>query len=127
MHFMAPGIWGTVNSLGAGGEEEPYLVNTANAMTFCLLVVSYLFSSVIVRYIGFKEAFIFGTIGYAPYTAGLYTINRFGNELLVIPSVALCSISAGIFWMAEAAISLSYPEPYNRGKFLGFWLSFQVG
>lgn len=29
--------------------------------------------------------------------------------------------------MAEAAIALSYPEPYNQGKFLGFWLSFRVG
>ncbi len=29
--------------------------------------------------------------------------------------------------MAEAAIALSYPEPYNQGKFLGLWLSFRVG
>lgn len=29
--------------------------------------------------------------------------------------------------MAEAAIALSYPEPYNQGRFLGFWLSFRVG
>jgi MFS family permease len=28
---------------------------------------------------------------------------------------------------AEAAIALSYPEPYNQGKFLGFWLSFRLG
>ncbi|KAG0649488.1 unc93 1 [Hyphodiscus hymeniophilus] len=39
----------------------------------------------------------------------------------------LCGISAGVFWMAEGAIALSYPEPYNQGKFLGFWLSFRVG
>lgn len=29
--------------------------------------------------------------------------------------------------MAEAAIALSYPEPYNQGKLLGIWLSFRVG
>lgn len=29
--------------------------------------------------------------------------------------------------MAEAAIALSYAEPYNQGRFLGFWLSFRVG
>ncbi len=29
--------------------------------------------------------------------------------------------------VAEAAIALSYPEPYNQGKFLGLWLSFRVG
>ena len=126
-NFMAPGIWGAMNSLGAGGEEKPYLVNAANALTFCLMVVSCFFSSVLVRFIGIKWALVFGTIGYAPYAAGLYTNNRFGNEWLVLLGAALCGISAGVFWMAEAAIALSYPEPYNQGKFLGFWLSFRVG
>lgn len=126
-NFMAPGIWGAMNSLGAGGEEKPYLVNTANALTFCLMVVSCYFSSVLVRYIGIKWALVFGTIGYAPYAAGLYANNRFGNEWLVLLGAALCGISAGVFWMAEAAIALSYPEPYNQGKFLGFWLSFRLG
>lgn len=116
-----------MNSLGAGGQEKPYLVNAANALTFCLMVVSCAFSSTIVKYIGIKWALIFGTMGYAPYAAGLYTNNRYGTEWLVLFGAALCGISAGVFWMAEAAIALSYPEPYNQGRFLGFWLSFRVG
>lgn len=28
--------------------------------------------------------------------------------------------------MAEAAIAIAYPEPWNRGKALGYWLSFRV-
>ncbi|CDM31700.1 hypothetical protein DTO006G1_8945 [Penicillium roqueforti] len=126
-NFLAPGIWGAMNSLGGGGEEKPYLVNAANALTFGLMVVSCFFSSVLVRFIGIKWALIVGTMGYAPYAAGLYTNNRFGVEWLVLLGAALCGISAGIFWMAEAAIALSYPEPYNQGRFLGFWLSFRVG
>lgn len=116
-----------MNSLGAGGEEKPYLVNGANALTFCLMVVSCFFSSVIVRKIGIKWALIFGTTGYAPYAAGLYTNNQYGTEWFVLFGAALCGISAGVFWMAEAAIALSYPEPHNQGKFLGFWLSFRLG
>lgn len=126
-NFLAPGIWGAMNSLGAGGEEKPYLVNGANALTFCLMVVSCFFSSVVVRKIGIKWALIFGTLGFAPYAAGLYTNNRFGTEWFVLLGAALCGISAGVFWMAEAAIALSYPEPYNQGRFLGFWLSFRLG
>jgi MFS family permease len=126
-NLLAPGIWGAMNSLGAGGEEKPYLVNGANALTFCLMVVSCFLSPILVRLIGIKYAFIFGTVGYAPFAAGLYTNNRFGTEWFVLFGAALCGISAGVFWMAEAAIALSYPEPYNQGKFLGFWLSFRVG
>ena len=126
-NFLAPGIWGAMNSLGGGGEEKPYLVNAANALTFGLMVVSCFFGSVVVRFIGIKWTLIVGTMGYAPYAAGRYAKNLVGDEWLVILGAALCGISAGIFWMAEAAIALAYPEPYNQGRFLGFWLSFRVG
>ncbi|KAI9172801.1 MFS transporter [Paramyrothecium foliicola] len=125
-NLAAPGIWGAMNSLGAGGAQKPYLVNTANALTFCLMVVSCWFSSALVHYVGIKWALLFGTLGYAPYAAGLYTNNRFGDEWLVILGAALCGISAGVFWMAEAAIAIAYPEPWNRGKALGYWLTFRL-
>ncbi|KAK7536087.1 major facilitator superfamily domain-containing protein [Phyllosticta citribraziliensis] len=126
-NLLAPGIWGAMNSLGAGGAEKPYLVNTANALTFCLMVLSCIFSSIIVRAIGIKWTLIIGTIGYSPYAAGLYTNNRYGNEWFVLVGAALCGLSAGIFWMSEAAVALAYPEPYNQGRFLGLWLSFRLG
>lgn len=28
--------------------------------------------------------------------------------------------------MAEAAIAIAYPEPWNRGKALGYWLSYRL-
>ncbi|OCL01578.1 hypothetical protein AOQ84DRAFT_427344 [Glonium stellatum] len=125
-NFAAPGIWGAMNSLGAGGAAKPHLVNAANALTFCLMVISCYFSSVIVHYIGIKGALIFGTIGYAPYAAGLYTNNRFGTEWLTLFGAALCGLSAGVFWMAEAAIAIAYPEPWNKGKALGYWLTYRL-
>lgn len=39
---------------------------------------------------------------------------------------ALCGISAGVFWMSEAAIAIAYPEPWNRGKALGYWLTYRL-
>lgn len=116
-----------MNSLRARGGEKPYLVNGANALAFCLMVVSCFFSSVMVLKIVIKWALIFGTTGYAPYAAGLYTNNKYGTEWLVLLGAALCGISAGGFRMAEAAIALSYPEAHNQGKFRGFWLSFRLG
>ena len=66
-------------------------------------------------------------IGYAPFAAGLYTNNRFGTEWLTLFGAALCGISAGVFWMAEAAIAIAYPEPWNKGKALGYWLTYRLG
>ena len=126
-NLLAPGIWGAMNSLGAGGAQKPYLVNGGNALTFCLMVVTCSLSSIVVRAIGIKWTLILGTMGFAPYAGGLYTNNRFGTEWFVLFGAALCGLSAGLFWMSEAAIALSYPEPYFQGRFLGFWLIFRVG
>ena len=60
-NFSAPGIWGAMNSLGAGGAQSPHLVNAGNSLTFCLMVVSCYFSSVIVKYVGIKGTLILGT------------------------------------------------------------------
>lgn len=38
--FAEPGIWNALNSLGAGGQQKPYLVNAANAITFGYVVFS---------------------------------------------------------------------------------------
>ncbi|KAK1917280.1 hypothetical protein P3342_012125 [Pyrenophora teres f. teres] len=125
-NFSAPGIWGAMNSLGAGGAQSPHLVNAGNSLTFCLMVVSCYFSSVIVKYVGIKGALMLGTVGYAPYAAALYTNNRFGTEWFIYLGSSLCGLSAGLFWMAEAAIAIAYPEPWNKGKALGYWLTYRL-
>lgn len=32
--FTQPGIWTALNNTGAGGQQEPYLVNGSNSLTF---------------------------------------------------------------------------------------------
>lgn len=125
-NFCAPGIWGAMNSLGGGGEESPWLVDAANALTFCLMVLTCALSGVFVKYIGIRWTLILGAAGYCPYAAGLYCNNRFHTEWFVLVGAAFCGLGAGLFWMAEAAIAMSYPEPQNQGKFLGIWLTFRV-
>jgi hypothetical protein len=56
----------------------------------------------------------------------VYTNNRFGTEWFIYLGSSLCGISAGVFWMAEAAIAIAYPEPWNKGKALGYWLTFRL-
>ncbi|EME42429.1 hypothetical protein DOTSEDRAFT_89823 [Dothistroma septosporum NZE10] len=126
-NFCAPGIWGAMNSLGGGGQQDPWLVNAANALTFCLMVLTCALSGIFVKYLGIRYTLILGAAGYCPYAAGLYCNNRFGSSWFVLFGAACCGLGAGLFWTAEAAIALSYPEPYNQGKFLGLWLSFRVG
>lgn len=115
-----------MNSLGGGGEESPWLVDAANALTFCLMVLTCALSGVFVKKIGIRWTLILGAAGYCPYAAGLYCNNRWHTQWVVLFGAACCGLGAGLFWMAEAAIALSYPEPHNQGRFLGLWLTFRV-
>lgn len=58
---------------GAGGQQEPYLVNGANSLTFGLMIPGCLIFSALATRFGLKKILIIGTLGYAPYAASLYT------------------------------------------------------
>ncbi|KAK6215664.1 DUF895 domain membrane protein [Colletotrichum tabaci] len=125
--FFAPGLYNAMQSTGAGGQQTPYLVMSANAVLGVMMVVTCSMGSVVANRIGLKNALVFGTTGYAIYSASLYTNNRYGNEWFVYVGSAACGITAGVFWAAEGAIMISYPEDHKRGRYLAYWLAYRNG
>lgn len=125
--FMAPGLWNAMNQLGAGGAQEPFLVNAANALVFALMGFLCLFGGPIANRIGLAWTLLLGAVGYPIYSAGLYTNNRYGNVWFVLVGAVACGISAGLFWASEGAIALGYPEPGKRGRYMNIWLIFRTG
>lgn len=124
--FLAPGIWGAMAALGAGGSQNPSTVNAANSLTFALMVITSLFTSSLISKTSVKLALAFGTMGYAPYAAGLYLNSVNGTQWLIILGAALCGISAGTFWSTEGAIALGYPERLKQARYISYWLMWRV-
>ncbi|GKU05743.1 unnamed protein product, partial [Fusarium langsethiae] len=128
--FTQPGIWNALNNTGAGGQQEPYLVNGANSLTFGIMVFGCSLFSILANKIGLKWVLVIGTLGYAPYSAALYTNNRYGVEWFVLLGGATCGIGASALWASEGAIALGYGDVKDRGKFrtlavtivAGIWL-----
>ncbi|KAF4988050.1 hypothetical protein FGRMN_10006 [Fusarium graminum] len=120
--FTQPGIWNALNNTGAGGQQEPYLVNGANSLTFGIMVFGCSLFSILANKIGLKWVLLIGTLGYAPYSASLYTNNRYGTEWFVLFGGATCGIAASALWASEGAIALGYGDVKDRGKFTGIWL-----
>lgn len=71
--------------------------------------------------IGLPYGLALGAIGYPLYGAGLYTNNKSANTWFMLFGSALCGISAGFFWAAEAAIIIGYPSPGDRAFYLAIW------
>ncbi|KAF2741830.1 MFS general substrate transporter [Sporormia fimetaria CBS 119925] len=120
--FTQPGIWNALNNTGAGGQQEPYLVNGANALTFGLMAFGCSIFAILANKFGLKPILILGTLGYAPYSAALYVNNRYGVEWFVLLGGATCGIAASALWASEGAIALGYAEVGERGRFTGIWL-----
>lgn len=155
--FTQPGIWNALNSMfypphnlfqvanvqqdvGAGGQQEPYLVNGANSLTYGLMVFGCSIFAILANKFGLKWILMLGTLGYAPYSActvtanvvtasyctdklpALYVNNRYGTEWFVLFGGATCGLAASALWASEGAIALGYADIHDRGKFTGIWL-----
>ncbi|KAI4869943.1 major facilitator superfamily domain-containing protein [Hypoxylon rubiginosum] len=125
--FLAPGLWNAMSNLGAGGAQEPYLVNAANALVFGVMGFLCLFGAPLANRVGLSWTLFLGAVGYPLYSAGLYANNRYGNEWFVLVGAAACGFSAGLFWASEGAVALGYPEPGKRGRYMNIWLWFRTG
>ncbi|KAJ5463469.1 Major facilitator superfamily domaingeneral substrate transporter [Penicillium sp. IBT 31633x] len=119
--FTAPGMWDALNNLGAGGAAEPYAVSAANALVYGLFAVVCIAAGAINNRIGLRFGLVLGSIGYPIYGAGLYTNNYHPTTWFMLFGSALCGISAGFFWAAEAAIIIGYPSPSERAFYLAIW------
>lgn len=119
--FTAPGMWDALNNLGAGGAAEPYAVSAANALVYGLFFLVCIAAGAINNRIGLKWGLALGSIGYPIYGAGLYVNSTSAVTWFMLFGSALCGISAGFFWAAEAAIIIGYPSPKDRAFYLAIW------
>lgn len=119
--FTAPGCWDAFNNLGSGGAAEPYAVSGANALVYGLFFLVCIAAGAINNRIGLRYGLALGAIGYPIYGAGLYVNNTKAVTWFMLFGSALCGVSAGFFWAAEAAIIIGYPSPKDRAFYLAIW------
>lgn len=119
--FTAPGMWDALNNLGAGGAAEPYAVSAANALVYGLFFIVCICAGAINNRIGLRYGLALGAVGYPLYGAGLYVNNVRAVTWFMLFGSALCGLSAGFFWAAEAAIIIGYPSPSDRAFYLAVW------
>ncbi|ORY40624.1 hypothetical protein BCR35DRAFT_46279 [Leucosporidium creatinivorum] len=120
--FLCPGLWGALANLGAGGLATPRTSNTANAALFAIMVFTCLLGAPLTAKVGPRWSLVIGTLGYAPYAAGLYSNSKYGAQWPLILGAVLCGATAGVFWSTEGGIALAYPEESKRAHRLSLWL-----
>ncbi|CAK7234054.1 hypothetical protein SCUCBS95973_008804 [Sporothrix curviconia] len=113
--FTCPGIFGALNGMGAGGGASAGTSNAANAIVFGMLAVVSPFVGIICNYLTPKWTLFIGTFGYAPYAAGFYVVDHYGESWLLLFGAVTCGLSACFLWVASGSIIMGYPEENRKG------------
>ncbi|KAI8381392.1 major facilitator superfamily domain-containing protein [Radiomyces spectabilis] len=128
--LCCPGMFNALSGLGAGGSmsSNVHLIDAANSALYACFSVVGFFAGSVTNTIGVKTTLTIGSIGYAIYSAALWVYDRKQIEGFVIAAGAILGCCAGIFWSAQGAIMMAYPEEKNKGKYVGiFWTLFNLG
>ncbi|TIB98996.1 MFS general substrate transporter [Wallemia mellicola] len=120
--FLLPGLWYSLNYIGAAGLADPRQVNGANAVTFGIMIPGCTLAAVLANRTSLKWVLFAGAVLYTPYAAALYTLNRYNNIPFLYGGSVLCGLGASLFWCTESAIAIAYPLPHERGRMVSIWL-----
>ncbi|OBZ90441.1 hypothetical protein A0J61_01514 [Choanephora cucurbitarum] len=128
--LCCPGMFNALSGLGAGGSlsSNISLIDSANGALYgCFAIVGF-FSGTFTNTVGVKYTLTLGSIGYAIYSAALWVYDRKQVSGFVIAAGVILGCCAGLFWSAQGAIMMSYPEEKNKGKYVAvFWGLFNLG
>lgn len=75
---------------------SPFFVNAANVITFAIMVFASPISAIVGNRFNLKWVLVFGTLGYAPYSAALYCNSVYGTQWFLLFGAVTCGFSV---WM----------------------------
>ncbi|KAI8051048.1 major facilitator superfamily domain-containing protein, partial [Gilbertella persicaria] len=128
--LCCPGMFNALSGLGAGGSLSSNigLVDSANGALYACFAIVGFFAGTFTNTVGVKYTLTIGSIGYAIYSAAMWVYDRKQVSGFVIAAGAILGCCAGLFWSAQGAIMMSYPEEKNKGKYVAiFWALFNFG
>lgn len=82
--------------MGAGGLATPFFANAASVITYAIMVVLCPVFAVSSTRWNLKWTLVIGTLGYAPWSASLYTNSKYGTQWFMLFGAVLCGISVGV-------------------------------
>ncbi|KAH6886905.1 major facilitator superfamily domain-containing protein, partial [Thelonectria olida] len=124
--FTCPGMFSSLNGMGAGGGASPDISNAANAIVFGTLAVGSLLVGAICNRISPKWCLFIGTLGYAPYAAGLYVVDRSHVSWFLLFAAVIIGISGCFLWVGSGAVFMGYTEENRKGFATSLKFSFQA-
>lgn len=112
-----------ISNLGGGGLSTPYLANLANALNYACGCLVTLVGGPLINKLGIKLACLVAAVTMPLNPSAYYASARHGAaaDAYLLASSLIGGLSGGFLYVAETSAMLSYPQPEDRGLYLGIW------
>ncbi|KAH7045721.1 major facilitator superfamily domain-containing protein [Linnemannia elongata] len=126
--FCCPGMYNSLNSLGAGGQVDSKIGQNANvALNTCFALFG-LLAGAIHNKLGPKWTIFIGCTTYCLYAGSFLSYNHHKTGWFSVIAGALLGVGAAMLWTAQGAIMMAYPSEQEKGRYIGyFWATFNAG
>ncbi|KAF8984479.1 hypothetical protein BGZ46_007943 [Entomortierella lignicola] len=126
--FGTIGMFDAMSSIGNAGQHSPTAQNLAITSSSIAYIVGFILAGGTHSIIGPTLCVILGGISFILYAASMMLAEN--NDLSVYPPLAgiLVGLGAGLIWVTQGAMMMSYPTEDNKGKYIScFWAIFNLG
>ncbi|WVR07892.1 hypothetical protein IAU60_004935 [Kwoniella sp. DSM 27419] len=121
--FCGPAMADAISGLGGGGQATPYTVSAAQACSYAAVALVSLFGGPLASRMGIRLMLILGAATFAINGSAYYVNSKYGVQWYLIVGRTIYGFGFGFWYVAEAAIILSYPEEGRRGHYLAIWVA----
>lgn len=126
--FLCPGMWNALNGLGGGGLVDAKPANNANVALYSTFAVVGFFAGIATNKLGIRATLSLGGFGYTLYSSSLLCYKHTGNSGFLIFAGLQLGLCAGLFWVAQGMVMLSYPIEESKGKYIAWsWMIYNMG
>lgn len=126
--FLCPGMWNALNGLGGGGLVDAKPANNANVALYSTFAIVGFFAGIATNKLGIRATLSLGGFGYTLYSSSLLCYKHTGNSGFLIFAGLQLGLCAGLFWVAQGMVMLSYPIEESKGKYIAWsWMIYNMG
>lgn len=120
--FCGPAMSDAIQNLGGGGSATAQSNNAATSASYVAVFIVSILGGPLASRIGIRNLLILGAMTF-PINASSYYVNlKYKIQWYLVLGRTIYGFGFGAWYVAEAAIILSYPEEGRRGSYLAIWV-----
>ncbi|KAF9114602.1 hypothetical protein BGX27_010358 [Mortierella sp. AM989] len=126
--FGTIGMFNAMSSIGNAGKHSPTSQNLAITSSSIAYIVGFLLAGGTHNMIGPRLCVLLGGLTFILYAGSMMLAKDDDHSIYPPLAGILIGLGAGLIWVTQGAMMMSYPTEDNKGKYIScFWAIYNLG